>query len=173
MQNRDFWSRISNLYGSPTSPVVLCMQNSVISTRKTSLYGSQPSSVVFACKTDTFGPELHLSICPIPHFSFYASKMAWLVPRITTLYGSQPWSVVFACKIETFGPELQTSIGPRPHLSFCACNTAWIAPESLVCMGPIPHLLSLDGKQWHLEQNNMSEWVPDINCPFVHAIHRD
>ena len=33
MQNSDFWARITSLYGSQTSPVVLYMQNSVISTR--------------------------------------------------------------------------------------------------------------------------------------------
>ena len=38
MQNSDFWTRITNLYGSQTSPVVLCMQYSVISTRITCLW---------------------------------------------------------------------------------------------------------------------------------------
>ena len=37
MQNFDFWTRITSLYGSLTSPVVLFMQNSVISIRNTSL----------------------------------------------------------------------------------------------------------------------------------------
>ena len=56
-QNRDFWTRITNLYGSKISPVVLCMQYSVISTRITFFYGSQPLSVAFGCKTATFGSE--------------------------------------------------------------------------------------------------------------------
>ena len=46
MQNRDLWTRITSLYGSQTSPVVLWMQNSVISIRLTCLYVFQPSSVV-------------------------------------------------------------------------------------------------------------------------------
>ena len=37
MQNSDFWSRITSLYGYRTSPVVLCMQNRVIRTRITYL----------------------------------------------------------------------------------------------------------------------------------------
>ena len=37
--------------GPQTSPVILCMQNSVPRIRITGLCGSQPSSVVFACKT--------------------------------------------------------------------------------------------------------------------------
>ena len=48
MQNNDFWTRITSLYGSQTWPVDLCMQKSVISTRITILYGSQPSSMFFA-----------------------------------------------------------------------------------------------------------------------------
>ena len=36
-----FWSRITSLYGTQTSPVVLCMQISVISTIKTGLSWSQ------------------------------------------------------------------------------------------------------------------------------------
>ena len=81
MQNSDFWSRITNLYGSQpwsvvlwvqkcdfrgriaclygyqNSPAILWMKKSVISFRNTSLYWSQPSSVVFGSKTATFGPE--------------------------------------------------------------------------------------------------------------------
>ena len=58
MQTSAFWVKSACFYGAQTSPVVLCMQNGVISTRITSLYGSQPSSVVFASKTAAFGPEL-------------------------------------------------------------------------------------------------------------------
>ena len=46
-----------SLWVPDTHLPILCMQNTVISTRNTSLYGSQPSSVVFACKTATFGLE--------------------------------------------------------------------------------------------------------------------
>ena len=72
--NSDFWTRITNLYGSQTLPVVFCMQYSVIRTRITCLYGSQPLCVVFACKTATFGVELELSICLRPHLSLCAVK---------------------------------------------------------------------------------------------------
>ena len=40
-----------SLYGYQTSPVVLCMQNSVISTSFTRLYGFQPSSLVLCIQT--------------------------------------------------------------------------------------------------------------------------
>ena len=72
MQNSDFWSKISSLYGSQTSPVVLCIQNRVICTRMTSLYWFQPSSCVLCKQNSDF--------------------RTWL----TSLYGSQTSSVVLS-----------------------------------------------------------------------------
>ena len=163
MQNSDFWTRITNLYGSQTSPVVLCIQYSVISTRITCLYGSQPKSVFFACKTATFGEELQVSMCHSSHLWFLHTQQRILdqnfksvgVPdficgfcmqnsafwtRISCLYGSQPSSAVFACQTASFGPELQVTMGPRPHLPFCAIKTVWFAPEYQVYIGSSPHL---------------------------------
>ena len=42
LQNGDFRTRLTSLYGSQTSPVILCKKNSMISTRNSSLHGSQP-----------------------------------------------------------------------------------------------------------------------------------
>ena len=146
MQNSHFWTRITNLYGYQTSPVVLCLQYSVISIRITCLYGSQPSSVVFEWKTATFGQELPVSMGPSLHLSFCACKTAWFAPEYQ-VYGSQPLSVVFAYKTATFGAELQVSMGPRHNLSFCAFKRACLAPELLVSMCPSPHLWVLQGIQ--------------------------
>ena len=49
---------------------------SVPSIRITSLYGSQTSSVVMACKTETFGLELEFSMGPRPQLSFGVCKTA-------------------------------------------------------------------------------------------------
>ena len=87
---------------------------------------------------------------------------------IPWLYGSQPLSVVFGCTTATFGAELQVSMGPRHDMSFCGCKTAWLATEKLVSMGPSPHVWFLDAKQWLLDRNNKSLWVPDITCRCVH-----
>ena len=87
MQTSPFWVKSACIYGTQTSPVVLCMQNGVISTRITSLYGSQPISVVFAFKTATFGPELYVAIGTRPHPSFWACKTSWLVPEILVSMG--------------------------------------------------------------------------------------
>ena len=100
MQNSDFWSRITTLYGSQTTPVVFCMENSVNSNRNTSLYGSQPSSVVFGCKTATFWPELQVSMDTTPHLSFCAYKPVWLAT------------------------EILVSMGSIPHLWFCTWKTS-------------------------------------------------
>ena len=68
----------TSLYRSQTSPVVLCIQNSVPSIRITSLYGSQPSSVVFTFKTAHYGPEILVSMFPTHDLSFCACTTACL-----------------------------------------------------------------------------------------------
>ena len=91
MQNFDFWTRITSLYGSQTWPVILCMYNSVLNIRNTSLYGSQPSPVVFAFKTSWLASELLVSMGPRPHDWFLDAKQRRLdrnskslwVPNIT------------------------------------------------------------------------------------------
>ena len=161
MQNSDFWTGITSLYVSQTSPVVLCMYYSVISNRITCLYISHPFSLVFACKTATFGAELQVSMGPRPHLSFLDAKqrlfdqnnkslwvpdltcrlcMQYIVIsiRITCLYGSPPSSLFFDYKAAT---ELLVSMSPHPYLWFCACKTATLGPDIQVCMGPRPHLL--------------------------------
>ena len=91
MQNFDFWTRITSIYGSQTWPIILCMYNSVLNFRMTSLYGSQPSSVVFAFKTAWLASELLVSMGPRPPDWFLDAKQRLLdlnnkslwVPNIT------------------------------------------------------------------------------------------
>ena len=119
MQNNDFGTRITSLYGSHRLHMLflhlkqrlwqqnckslwvpaliccfLCIHNSVIMTRINSLYVSQTSPVVVCMQNSDFST------------------------RIASLYRSQPLSVVFACKIATLGPEFQVSVGPSPHQCF-------------------------------------------------------
>ena len=65
-----------------------------------------------------------------------------------------------AFKTATLGLELQDSVGPRNDLSFCACTMACLASESLVSLGPSPHLWFLYAKRRVLYPNNKSLWVP-------------
>ena len=168
MKNSDFWTPITNLCGSHTSPVVLCMQYSVISTRITCLW--VPTLICGVCIqnsafwtriTNLYGSQISPVILCMQYRVFST--------RITCLYGSQPLSVVFGFKTATFWAELQVSMSPRHDLSFCGCKTACLASEKLVSMGPSPHVWFLDSKQRLLDQNNKSPRVPDITCRFVHG----
>ena len=85
MQNSDFWTRITSLYGSQTWPVVLCMYISVLSSRNTSLYWPQTSSVVFACKTAWLAPELIVSVDLSPHVWFLNAKQRLFDRNYTSL----------------------------------------------------------------------------------------
>ena len=81
IHNSAFWTRISSLYGSQTSSVVLSTHNCVLNTRIRRLYVFQPLLVVLYRQKSDFS--------------------TW----IASFYGSQPSSVFFACKTATFGPE--------------------------------------------------------------------
>ena len=94
--NSDFWTRITNLYGSQTLPVVFCMQYNVIRTRITCLYGSQPLSVVFSCKTLYLSQTSPVTLC---------WQNSVISIRNTSLYWSPPSSVDFGCETATFGSE--------------------------------------------------------------------
>ena len=157
MQNSDFWTRITSLYCSQTWPVVLCIYNSVISTRNTRHSRFQPSSVVLCNQNSAlmttiacvYGSQnspvivcLQNSMPSFRNTSLYGSQpslLLWSVilcmqnslicTRMTCLYGLQPSSVVFACKIAHFGLEFHVSMGPKPHLWFWAHITACLTQE--------------------------------------------
>ena len=69
---------ITSLHGSQTAPLVLCLQNKVISIRITSLYESQSSFVAVAFKTATLALELQVSMGPSPHLWFCTFTTATL-----------------------------------------------------------------------------------------------
>ena len=131
-----------------TWPVVLCIQNSVISAWITSLYVSQPSSVVFACKTTSFGPELQVSMGPRPHLSFCACKTTWFAPEWQVYMGSSPHLWFCACKTATLGPDLQVCKGPRHHLWFWGLITAFLSQEWLHCFQPSPVVLCMQNSDF-------------------------
>ena len=164
MQNSVLRSRMTLVYWSQPSSVVLCIQNSDFSIRITSLYGSQPLFVAFVCKTATLGPQLQVSVGPRPRLCFFCIQNSDFSTRIESLYGSQPSSVVFACKTATFGSEFQVSMGLRLRLLICACKIMCLASQLLVSIGPSPHLWFLNAKQRLLDQNYKSLWVPDFDC---------
>ena len=140
MQNSDFRSRNTSLYGSQPSSVVLCIHNNVIMTRINSLYGSLTSPVVWCMQNIVLSnrnTSLHGSQNS-PVILFMQKNVISI--RITTLYGSQPLFVVFVHKTASFGSDLQVSMGPSSHLWF------------------------LHAKQRLLDQYYKSLWIPDFAC---------
>ena len=112
MHNSDFWSRITSLYVSQTSPVVLYMQYSVISIGIPCLYGSQPLSVVFGCTTATFGAELQVSMGPRHDLSFCGCKTAWLASEVLVSIGPSPLDLWMQNSVLV--PEWQLYMGSSP-----------------------------------------------------------
>ena len=105
LQNFDFWTRITSLYGSQTWPVILCMYNSVLNIRITNLYGSQPSSVVFAFKTATLWPQLHMSLGPRSHLRPSAYKPVCLASELLVSIGPSPHLLVLHAKQRLLDPN--------------------------------------------------------------------
>ena len=142
MHNSDFWTRIKSLYGSQTSPVVLCRQNGVFNTWITNHHGTLPSSVDFACKTWSFRPELQVSMGPRPHMSFCALQNSVICTSITSLYGFQPSSVVMSMKNSVFRTRLISLYGSQTSsvvlsthnsvLSTWVSRLYWFQPSPVV-----------------------------------------
>ena len=151
MQNSGFWSRITSLCVYQTSPVVLCMQISVISTRITGLYGFQPSSVVLHIQNSDLKTKMACVYWSQTSLVIFCIQNSVPSIRNTDICGFQPSSVVFACKTASVVPELHVSMSPRLHLSICEWRTAWFASELLVSLCPSPHL-------WFL-QRNWDFWI--------------
>ena len=148
MQNSDVMTRLTSLYGSQTSSVVLSTHNIVLCTRINRLYWFQPSPVVLCKQNNDFRTRI-TSLCgsktpPV----VLCRQYSVISTRNTCLYGSQPLSVVFECITATFGPEYKFSMGTRPHLSF------------------------LHAKQRDLHKNKNTIWVPALTCGFVYAKQR-
>ena len=66
------------------------MQNHVPSIRITSLYASHPSSVVLSIQRATLEPELIVSVGPSPHLCLFAIKRATLEPELHVSMGTRP-----------------------------------------------------------------------------------
>ena len=130
MQTSDFWTRITSLCGSPTSPVIFCIQNSVPSIWNTCLHVSQPSCVVFGCNTAHFGPEFQVSMGPRPHLWFWAHITASLTQR---KYWIQPSPVALCMQNSDFRPRITSLCRWRdPTCGFCMQNSAfWTRVTSL------------------------------------------
>ena len=126
--NSEFWPRITSLYGSQTSPALLCNQNGLICTRISSLYWFQPTSVVFACKTAWLASESLVSIGPSPHVWFWMQNSDFWT-RITNLYGSQTSPVVLCMQYSVISNRVTYRYGSQPLSVVLAFKTATFGTE--------------------------------------------
>ena len=131
MQNRDFRIRLTSLYGSQTSSVVLSIHNSVLSTRIKGLCGFQPTSVVL-CR-QKWGPALNCG---------FVLENSDFRTRLTSLYGSQTSSVV----LSTHNSVLSTRIERLYwfHTSpvvLCMQNSDFKTRFTSFCGSKTPHVV--------------------------------
>ena len=194
MQNSDFWTRITSLYGSQTWSVVLCMQNSVISTGITSLYGTQPSSLIFAGKTVWFAPEWQVYMSSSPYLRFFFMQNSDFRTRLTNLYWSHTSSVVLSTHNSVFSTRIKRLYGfqPSPVVSCMQINDFNTRMASLYGFELSSLVLFMQNSDfktnvyWSKPSSVVfacktatfgpaykSLWVPDITCRFVHAKQRD
>ena len=93
--------------------------------------------------------------------------------RVTCLYGSQTWPIILCMYNSGLNIRITSLYESQPSSVVFACKKAWLASESLVSMGPSPHVWFLDAKQRLMDRNNKSLWVPDITCRFMLVKQRD
>ena len=195
LQNSDFRTRLTSLYGSQNSSVVLSTHNSVLSTRIkrlcwfqpsrvvlcmqitdfstwiTSLYWSQPSSVVFACKTASFGPAYKSLWAPDLTCRFVHTNSV-ISTRNTTFSGFQPSSVVLCIPNSALMTKIGSLYESQPSCVVFGCKRATFGLELQGSFVQKPHLLFFHAKLRLLDQNNNSLWVPDMTCHCVHVQQR-
>ena len=85
IHNSAFWTRISSLYGSQTSSVVLSTHNCVLNTRIKRLYVFQPSHVVLCMQNSDFSTWIASLYGPSPHLCFLHAKQRLLDPNNKSL----------------------------------------------------------------------------------------
>ena len=157
-------------YKSELVPALIggfCMQNSDFRTIITSLYGSQTSPVDLCMKTACLPQEFLVFMGPRPRLGICECKTACLAPEWQVYMGSSPHLWLCACKRVTLGPDLQVYMGSSHHLQFCAFKTATLGPELHVYMGCSPLLWFMHAKRRLEDKNYKSAWFPDLICGFV------
>ena len=114
MPNSEFWPRITNLYGSQTSPALVCNQNGVICTGISSLYWFQPSSVVLCLQNSDFRTRLTRLYGSQTSSVDLCNQNGDITTRISCLYGSQPSSGVLCFQHSVLTTRLTSPYGSSP-----------------------------------------------------------
>ena len=169
MQKSDFRTRIACLCGAQTTPGVLCIQNSLISTRITILYGPSRHQWFLNAKQLLLDQNFKsLRVLDLTWRFVHAKQRLWT--RITSLYCFKLSSVFLCIENSDFRTKIACLYGSQtsPVILLMQNRVPSISPY-----WSCPHLWFLHAKQRLLGPNNKSLWVPDITCRFVLAIQRD
>ena len=193
MQNSDFRTRLTSVYGSQTSSVVLSTHNSVLCTRIKRQYGFQPSPVVLCMQTATLALELLVSIVPCPHLRFLHAnqrlldqnnKSLWVKTspvalcmhnsafwnRITSLYGFQPSSVVLCVENNDFRTKIAHLYGSKTSPVILCMQNSVPSIRITGLYGSQPSSVCFfRAKQRLYDQTYKCVCVPDLICGFEHT----
>ena len=129
MPNSEFWHRITSLYGSHTSPSLVCNQNGVICTRIASLYWFQPSSVILCLQNSDFMTRLTSLYGSQTSSVVLSTHNSVLSTRINRLYWFRPSPVVWCIQNSDFKTRITSLCGSKTQPVVFACNTANSGPE--------------------------------------------
>ena len=150
MQNSDFRTRLTSLYGTQSSSVALSTHNSVLTPRIKRLYGFHPSPVVSCMQNCDFRTRI-TSLCrSIDPTCGFCRENSDFWSGLTSLYGSQNSPVIFYMQNSVPSIRITSLYGSQPSSVFF-----------------------LHSKQRLLDPNNKSLCVPNITCRFVHAVQRN
>ena len=122
-------TKIKRLYWLQPSPVVLCMQNSDFRTRITSLYGSQTWPFVLCMYDSVISTRITRLYGFQPSSVVLCIQNSDLMTTIACVYGSQTSPVIFC--MQNSVPSIRIAIACRSKtpLVVFACKTANSGPE--------------------------------------------
>ena len=134
MQNSDFRTRITSLLWVPVMTcVILCLYDSVISTRMQDYMGSSPHLWFCACQNSDLYD--HNCLCLwVPDFTcdFLHAKERALCIKITSLYGIPALICSFVHGKQRLSDPNSKSlwVSTTYHLQFCASNAVWLLHQN-------------------------------------------
>ena len=152
MQNNYFWSRITNLCGSQTSPVVLCMQTACVASELLVSIGPSPHLLFLHAKQRVLGQNnkslwIPALICVywMQNKDFWTRKtgLNWsqissvvlstrnsvLSTRRKSVYWFQPSPVELCMQNSDFRTRITSLCGSKAPTVVFACKTAHSGPE--------------------------------------------
>ena len=161
------------------------MQNSDFMTRLTRLYGAQTSSIVFAWKPATFGPKLHVSMVPWTHLWFSVCKTPCLASELLVSMGPSPHLWFLHSKQRLLESNNKSLWFPDITCRFVHAKQRDLHQNDKSIWVPAFICVFFNAKQRLYDQTYKTAWGPDLiycfcmslwflelTCDFLHAKHR-